>query len=198
VKLNKKHLPFYAAIVQTIQYAFGGFLYFSWVGIIVVGSMGALISFSTAFAASHIDTVAKGRKLSSWVAMVCIMLLSPVIIGTSLYYSLEVIQHDVWRGIVSGVWGILPDGATALAGFIAGKGMIQSDTPTKKKRTPKQSAAQVQASVGRPTNWPKKCEHCDEVLKAPQAVGGHMKKHHPELCVKKAYDVTSEISKAKV
>lgn len=135
MKLDKKHLPFYAASVQTIQYGFAGFLYFSWVGVFVVGSMGALISFSTAYAASQISDIAKGRKTASWAAMIALMLLSPVIIGTSLFYSLDVITAPVWRGIVSAVWGILPDGATALAGFIAGKGLVATDNkPTSKPK----------------------------------------------------------------
>jgi hypothetical protein len=127
MKLNKKQLPFFAAAVQTIQYSFGGWLYFSWIGIPVVGSMGALISFSVAYAASQISDIAKGRKLVSWLAMSVLMLLSPVIIGTSLFYSLPMITNPAWRGVVSAVWGLLPDGATALAGFIAGKGMMESE-----------------------------------------------------------------------
>lgn len=127
MKLKKKNLPFYAATVQTIQYSFGGWLYFSWIGVPVVGSMGALISFSVAYAASQISDIAKGRKLASWVAMVALMALSPVIIGTSLFYTLDIITNPVWRGIVAGVWGLLPDGATALAGFIAGRGLVEQE-----------------------------------------------------------------------
>ena len=89
--------------------------------------MGALISFSVAFAASQISDIAKGRKFISWLAMSALMLLSPIIIGTSLFYSLPMITNPIWRGVVSAVWGLLPDGATALAGFIAGKGMIEQD-----------------------------------------------------------------------
>lgn len=126
MKLNKKQLPFYAAAVQTIQYSFAGWLYFSWIGLPVVGSMGALISFSVAYAASQISDIGKSRKFVSWLAMIALMVLSPVIIGTSLFYSLTMITNPVWRGVVSAVWGLLPDGATALAGFIAGKGLVDN------------------------------------------------------------------------
>lgn len=159
MKLNKKDLPFYAATVQTIQYGFGGYLYFSWIGIPVVGSMGALISFSVAYAASQISDIAKGRKVASWVAMTALMILSPVIIGTSLFYSLPIIENPVWRGIVSGVWGLLPDGATALAGFIAGRGLVEQSTPvqqptaTRGKRTPKQSSRQQKMTAIVPCKW---------------------------------------------
>lgn len=146
MKLNKKDLPFYAATVQTIQYGFGGYLYFSYIGIPVVGSMGALISFSVAYAASQINDIAKGRKLVSWVAMGALMILSPVIIGTSLFYSLEIIQNPVWRGIVSGVWGLLPDGATALAGFIAGRGLVEQESRPAKPAQQSQSKGKQTAT----------------------------------------------------
>ena len=176
MKLNKKHLPFYAAIVQTIQYAFGGFLYFSWVGIFIVGSMGALISFSTAFAASQIDTVAKGRKTSSWFAFAGIMLLSPVIIGTSIFYGLEVIENPIWRGIVAAVWGVLPDGATALAGFISGKSLV-ADSKQKKSRQPK--TAKISKQNKSKMAQSAICPHCkkDGTLGAINAHKGKCKKN---------------------
>lgn len=155
MKFNKKQLPFYAAAVQTIQYSFGGFLYFSWIGVPIVGSMGALISFSTAYAASQINDIAKGRKVASWFAMVGLMALSPVIIGTSLFYSLDVIQNPVWRGVVSAVWGILPDGATALAGFIAGKGMMSEPQKTAQQTgaTPKIRSAKNKSAQQVACKW---------------------------------------------
>lgn len=48
--------------------------------------------------------------------------------------------------------------------------------------SPSQSVAQVQAVPASATHYPRKCEHCDAQIKAPQSVGAHMKKHHPELC----------------
>jgi len=159
MKLNKKHLPFYAAVVQTIQYAFGGFLYFSWIGIFVVGSMGALISFTTAYASSQINTIAKGRKLSSWIAMIGIMTLSPVIIGTSIYYGLDVIQNPIWRGIVAAVWGILPDGATALAGFISGRGLVENES--KPAKSGKQSGSRGKQSAARKSRSKKMTEQIE-------------------------------------
>jgi hypothetical protein len=46
-------------------------------------------------------------------------------------------------------------------------------------------AKSEQGAVG----WPRQCEHCDEFIDVPQAKGGHMKKHHPELCIRKAIPV---------
>lgn len=55
-------------------------------------------------------------------------------------------------------------------------------TAIKPAASPSQSVAQVQAVPATATRYPRKCEHCDAQIKAPQSVGAHMKKHHPELC----------------
>lgn len=139
MKLNKKHLPFYAAFVQTSQYALAGWLFFFergpyWgiVGAVCVGLMGALVSFSVAYAASQYAEIAEKRKRSSVVAMALVLLFSPIVVGTATWLHLTNIPSDVWRIVVAAAWGILPDGSVALAGFIAGKGMIeQGDAPRK-------------------------------------------------------------------
>ena len=33
-----------------------------------------------------------------------------------------------------------------------------------------------------PSEYPHKCEYCDKLLDSPGAVGGHMKKKHPDKC----------------
>lgn len=140
MKLNKKHLPFYAASVQTIQYGLAGWLLLGWLGIPTVGSMGALVSFSTAYATSQISDIAKGRRLASYIALGLMMVFSPVLIGTATFLHLTQIDNTVWRGIVCAVWGFLPDGATALSGFIAGKSMIeQNEKPVKPTKKPKKA-----------------------------------------------------------
>jgi hypothetical protein len=75
--------------------------------------------------------------------MIGIMTLSPVIIGTSIFYGLDVIQNPIWRGIVAAVWGVLPDGATALAGFISGKSMA-ADEEKPATRLPKSATRSKQ------------------------------------------------------
>jgi len=131
MKLNKKQLPFYAAAVQTIQYAVAGYLLLGWIGAFSVGTMGALVSLSMAYASSQVSAeMAKSRKAQSYAALMGLMLLSPVIVGTATFYSLDIVTNPIWRAIVAGVWGIIPDGAVALAGFVAGKGMM--DEPKKK------------------------------------------------------------------
>lgn len=200
MKLNKKSLPFYAATVQTIQYSFGGWLYFSWIGVPVVGSMGALISFSTAYAASQISDIAKGRKLASWIAMVLLMALSPVIIGTSLFYSLPMITNPIWRGIVAGVWGLLPDGATALAGFIAGRGLVEQDQPKQKPAKAKSKPALAEPEPARFWCSVAGCQGnpktADGSFGTQSALNGHQRKHKPvAYAVSLIEPVTMEMKK---
>jgi hypothetical protein len=143
MKLNKKQLPFYAAAVQTIQYAVAGYLLLEWIGFVSVGTMGALVSLSMAYASSQVADVAKGRKLQSYFSLIGLMILSPVIVGTAAFYHLDIIINPVWRVIVAGVWGIIPDGAVALAGFVAGKGMMDEGKPKIKTVKTKQETVKT-------------------------------------------------------
>ena len=93
-----------------------------------------------------------------------------------------------------------PDLGIALGGFIEGKSLVHlSDAPARTSaRTATDSAKKSDApatdspksateSVGLRRTYPRRCEHCatdspNGLLKSANAVGGHMKKHHPELC----------------
>lgn len=140
MKLNKKHLPFYAAFVQTAQYMLAGWLFMGWIGAICVGLMGSLVSLAMAYAASQFADIAEKRKASSKFFLVLMMCFSPILIGTATFLHLTQIDNLIWRGVVCAVWGFLPDGATALAGFIAGKGLVEQDG--KPKRAGKQDGKQ--------------------------------------------------------
>ena len=149
IKLHKKQLPFYAAFVQTAQYALAGWLFMGWLGLICVGLMGSLVSLTIAYAGSHVSDVAKARKLGSWLFMIALMSFSPILIGTATFLHLPQIDNLIWRGIVSAAWGFLPDGATALSGFIAGKGMIDNDN------LPKVAGNKAGKKQGKKGNLPK-------------------------------------------
>lgn len=63
----------------------------------------------------------------------------------------------------------------------------------KSKRTPnegtKKSVETPKKVQESPLQYERKCDYCDAILYSPQAIGGHMKKHHPEMCAKKVYAV---------
>lgn len=134
MKLNKKHLPFYAAFVQTAQYTLAGWLFMGWVGAICVGLMGSLVSLAIAYATSQFSDIAEKRKGSAKLFLAGLMLFSPILIGTATFIHLEQVTNLIWRGIVCAAWGFLPDGATALAGFIAGKGLVEQESRPKTAR----------------------------------------------------------------
>lgn len=46
--------------------------------------------------------------------------------------------------------------------------------------------------------YPRTCLHCDAVISAPQAVGAHMKKHHPELCKVSPSDAFEALANKKI
>jgi hypothetical protein len=124
-----------------------GYLLLNWIGVLSVGAMGALVSLSMAYASSQVSAeMAKSRRLQSYLALVGLMILSPVIVGTATFYHLDIIVNPVWRGIVAGVWGVIPDGAVALAGFVAGKGMMDEPKPKQKQAKPAKKPSEPQPS----------------------------------------------------
>jgi hypothetical protein len=108
---------------------------------------------------------------------------------------------------------MVADLAIVLAGAVSGKGLIAlSETSASQsnagasdsaksangvRRTASHSAKVQLQSAKSATHldavqriYPKKCEHCDAQIASPQAVGAHMKKHHPEMCKSKSLAVT--------
>lgn len=81
----------------------------------------------------------------------------------------------------------------------------QRRTARESKRTAAESAPIVLQSVAQSAasapKYPRRCEHCPEgtpdsvaILQKSNSVGGHMKKHHPELCKKNiTYAVPYEV-----
>lgn len=134
MKLNKKQLPIFAAFVQTAQYALAGFFLIGNIGWFFVGSMGALVSLAMAYGSSQFSDIAKNRKTGALISLIGLMCLSPIVVGTATWLHLTNIVNPYWRGVVSFAWGVLPDGAVVLAGFIAGKGLFEQSNQPKKKQ----------------------------------------------------------------
>lgn len=59
----------------------------------------------------------------------------------------------------------------------------------KSDETAKPGSKSAKKSDARSSKYPRKCLHCDTMIVTSNAVGGHMKKHHPELCKPKAMAV---------
>jgi hypothetical protein len=59
----------------------------------------------------------------------------------------------------------------------------------KRSKSAAGAVAVVEKSAQSASGWPRKCDHCDGMIGSPNAKGAHMKKHHPELCIRKAIPV---------
>jgi len=179
--LDPKNLPYFGAIVQAVLFSIAGQDFFPRAGWLVGLGVGAVVNYSIALASSRINDIAERRKGLARLSLTCMLALSPATITLSLF-----MPASVFTAIS---WAVCVDLSIVLAGSITGKTMIVTDTPKQsvagakpKKQSAKQSVAQVQAVPASATHYPRKCEHCDAQIKAPQSVGAHMKKHHPELC----------------
>lgn len=130
MKLNKKHIPIIAAVIQVAQFSFAGYILAGYAGGFFLGIMGALVSLVVSYGASQLADVAEKRKVQSTFALIAIMLFSPVLVGTATWIHLTTVSNVYWRGVVSFAWGTLADLSPLLAGFVAGKGLF--DQPKKK------------------------------------------------------------------
>lgn len=176
MKLHKKQLPFYAAFVQTAQYTLAGWLFMGWVGAVCVGLMGSLVSMTMAYATSQFSDIAQKRKAGSMVFLIALMSFSPILIGTATFIHLTQVTSLIWRGVVCAAWGFLPDGATALAGFIAGKGLVEQDhQPAKAKGKPAKAAPKPAEEPAKPAFV---CS-CGRSFKTQPALNAHQRSHKP-------------------
>ena len=159
------------------------------------------------------------RTKQAQAAFWAMLIISPSLVAPVIYYSLPVTflafaHADVWwlnilsslpRIVWSLAWPAGADLAIVLAGAVSGKGLIALSEPSATqsvagatesaksasgvRRSAKASAKSATESVGVQRSYPRTCEHCATVIASPNAVGAHMKKHHPELCKPKSLAV---------
>lgn len=161
---------------------------------------GVVVNVSLAIAASRYGSL-KGDKRTrqAQIAFVVMMVFSPILVSPVVFYSLpETFLSMPLRWAWAIAWPMVADLAIVLAGAVSGKGLIalseqsasQSNagaTDSAKsaiavRRSAKQSAKSATNLGAVQRIYPRKCEHCEESIRSPQAVGAHMKKHHPERC----------------
>lgn len=93
----------------------------------------------------------------------------------------EISNLDVWS-VMSVLVGDVIIIAIAMADGKAA-GFTKAAAPAKPSpKGARSSAAKSVASAKGATHYPRKCAHCATQIASPNAVGAHMKKHHPELC----------------
>lgn len=130
--LDRKNLPYFAAIVQAGLFSYAGMKFFGSFGWLVGFGVGMIVNYSLALAASHISDIAAKRKPLAYVALVAMFALSPVTITLSLFFPAQIYTAVAWAMCV--------DLSIILAGAIAGKSLIPAEPLPKVARKKKQVA----------------------------------------------------------
>lgn len=134
--LSPKHLPYFGAIVQAILFSIAGAEYFPAFGWLVGLGVGAVVNYSVALASSRINDIAKNRKPLAFLALALLFALSPVIICSTLGWTLATFS-----------WSVACDLSIVLAGAIAGKSLLPAETPQKSAERKAKPAKAPQANI---------------------------------------------------
>jgi hypothetical protein len=140
-KFNPVWLPYMGAFVQAILFGLAGYKYFNlglWGAAAGLG-VGAVVNLSMAVASSRISDIAKSRKLLAYLSLIGLFALSPVIICSSLGWSLANLS-----------WSLAADLSITLTGAIAGKSLISHDAPQKLAEQPAQIRSAKKKSAQKP------------------------------------------------
>ena len=161
---------------------------------------GVVVNVSLAIAASRYGSLNGAKRTKqAQVAFVTMMVFSPVLVSPVVFYSLpETFLSIPLRWAWAIAWPMVADLAIVLAGAVSGKGLIALSEPSagkseagasdsakgasKVRRSASQSAKGASDSVGVRAIYPRKCDYCNAQIGSANAVGAHMKAHHPELC----------------
>jgi hypothetical protein len=157
-------------------------------------------------------TLAAKQNIYTQFGFYILMAFSVLMIAPALYilWAETLPFSQSFIKVMAAVGAVIPDVAITVGGFAGsdapasarGAGARSaSDSPTKSDARPKKSVAPATDSAKSATDssalrrtYPRRCEHCPSdspngLLKSANAVGGHMKKHHPELCKPKVLAV---------
>jgi hypothetical protein len=192
---QQKHIPYFAALVQTAQYSWQA-TFDRCHGLVFVGIMGALISWRWHMAQVNLP-ILHGSQEILLIAMIFIMSFSPILIGTATWIHLTIIPNPYWRGVVSAAWGLLPDLAVALAGFIAGKGLVEQGAgkPQKKRagRLAKGKSRSAKPSKARANISCRYAPQCDRKFASQNAANAHARTcgFKPTVAMLQEQNVTS-------
>lgn len=154
-----------------------------------------------AYSANALPRVqSKRARQAGWIIMPLLIITEVIVLGFANYPK---ITHtpisNFGANVVSGGASLTITLALILGALVDRSLIPMPQKSSGAQRTVRRSAKkseEVQAkSSALLSKYPRTCEYCDEQLKSPQAVGGHMKKHHPEHCIKKAYVMPIETGK---
>lgn len=118
--LHPKNLPYAGAIVQAVLFSIAGNAHFPFMGWLLGLGVGVVVNWAVAYASSRISDIAKSRKALGIFGMASLMAISPVVICSSLGWTVSNFS-----------WAVACDLSILLSGAIAGKSLIPADVPQK-------------------------------------------------------------------
>jgi hypothetical protein len=149
----KRDLPYLAALAQTAQFALAGSIVLGPKGWFFGGVLGLLVSLAMVYSTSQIADIAAKRQPYALAMTGALGVLSPIVIAASVYLELPAEMAQPLRVAVAACWGAIPDVSIAVVGFVAGKGMVATDTTS--TTSPQQVPALVAPSPAkRPSKKP--------------------------------------------
>jgi len=176
-KFDPKSLPYLSAIAQTVQFGHAGYTLIGWVGVLIGGIIGAVVSFSIAYAGSQIASV-HGQKREGWAntSTLILLLLSPLALATPSYISFYRIASIPLRWITACTWALAPDVAILLTGLITGKKLVAAESAPQKPQS-------APVAVVKRKSAPAKSHKCELCGMQYTNKGGHYKAHHRKIAV---------------
>lgn len=147
-------------------------------------------------------TLAMKQNAYSQLGFYILLSFSALMVAPALYilWTKTLPFSPLFIGLMAAVGAVAPDVAITVGGFAGGDAPARTgaksatDSAPKSDARPKKSVAPAtdNAKSASDSNalrrtYPRRCEHCATdspfgLLKSANAVGGHMKKHHPDLC----------------
>jgi len=138
------------------------------------------------------------RFYTAWSAIILLLIISPALLAPYVFMTISGAENlytvlgIVWARLWSVGRIVAADLALAAIALVygvqfsapGGNGRASHSAKSATQTTTKKpdSAKSATDSVAVRRTYPRKCEHCTEMLRTANSVGAHMKKHHPELC----------------
>jgi hypothetical protein len=179
-------------------------------------ALGLAIEAGIAYAAATYPGMRGKKELQmTQGALACLLAIAPLVLTPVRLYSMDAgLKASMWPVIAGGVvflFSVAPSIVTIMVAVVnrdailsksasgqsegaagAVAGATESAGSAKSARRTKGATGAVAVSAKSEesaSGWPRKCEHCETPIGSPNAKGAHMKKHHPELCIRKAIPV---------
>lgn len=162
---DPRNLPYAGAIVQAILFSMAGNRFFDTYGWLAGLGVGTVVNWSMAIASSRISDIAKNRKALAYLSLTGLFCLSPIIICSSLGWS-----------VANFSWSIAADLSILLTGAIAGKSLIPQEQPAKAKAKQSKPAENPAEPAPEPDKPAFVCS-CGAPFGSQPALNAHQRKH---------------------